>query len=132
MTYKVTENGKEITYDAYTEISRHTEDEWFAICLEMMKQERPVLYEERKEDKGFVLCIGMAINLEQRYEALLELLPQDSYSKAGTHPRWVANAVENNTLQKGITQDDVAAAIRGNDTLEGLANDLKEYFELDE
>lgn len=131
MAYKVTVKGKEITYDAYTEFSRHTEEEWFAICLEMMKQERPYLYEKRKKDKDFVLCIGMAIDLEQRYEALLELLPQSAYSKAGTHPRWVSQAVDENTLDKGITQDDVKAAIEGNDTYEGLAADLADYFAIE-
>jgi len=131
MNYKVTVNGNEITYGPLVERSRFSDEEWLAIYTEMVKQRNKDLYDERKDDEEFVTCLGQLISLEERYEALLELLPQDSYSKSGTHPRWIADLVENNTLKKGITQDDVSQAIKQNDTYDGLKSDLEEYFNLD-
>lgn len=130
MNYKVTVNRNEITYGPLIERSRFSDEEWMAIYTEMVKQRNKDLYDRRKGDEEFINCLGQLISLEERYEALLELLPQDNYSKSGTHPKWVANAVEHNTLNKGITQDDVSQAIKQNDTFEGLKSDLEEYFNL--
>jgi len=71
-------------------------------------------------------------NLEERYETLLELLPQDQFSKAGTHPKWVADAVAENTLNKEDTMLDVSDLIGRCGTLEELKNELTEYFDLEE
>lgn len=132
MIYKINYYGKDIEYGPLVESSHFSKDEWNAIYAEIVKQNEPEVFEDKKEDEGFINLMGFSIDLEQRYEALLNLLPQSAYSKAGTHPRWIVEAVEDNTLNKGITQDDVAMSIDQNDTLEGLVSDLKEYFKLDE
>ena len=75
---------------------------------------------------------GALTSLEERYEALLELLPQDQFSRPGTHPKWVADAVAENTLNKVDTQYDVSDLIERCETLEELKNELTEYFELEE
>lgn len=92
--YKVVVDGKEIEYGADTEMSRYSDEEWTAIHSLMVKENYPELYEKYKEDSLLMSVIGWGIALEERYEFLLELLPQCSYSKAGTHPRWIANAVK--------------------------------------
>ena len=71
-------------------------------------------------------------SLEERYEALLELLPQDQFSYAGTHPKWVADAVAENTLNKVDTQYDVSDLIERCSTLDELKSELTEYFDLEE
>ena len=71
-------------------------------------------------------------SLEERYEALLELLPQDQFSCAGTHPKWVADAVAENTLNKEDTQGDVLDLIERCSTLDELKSELTEYFDLEE
>ncbi|GGC88168.1 hypothetical protein [Enterococcus wangshanyuanii] len=130
---KVIVDGKEIVYGPLVTRSRFTEEEWFAICLQMMKEERPDLYEKRKDDKEFIFCLGMAIDLEQRYEALLELLPQSTYSKAGTHPKWIADAVESNTLNKGITQDDIKTILEQEHyERDDIISEIKEYLGIEE
>ena len=63
---------------------------------------------------------------------MLELLPQDQFSKAGTHPKWVADAVTENTLNKVDTMLDVSDLIGRCENLEELKNELTEYFELEE
>lgn len=70
--------------------------------------------------------------LEERYEALLDLLPQEEFSYAGTHPKWVADAVEENTLDKETTKDDVASLLEQCETLEDLKEGLVDYFELED
>lgn len=132
MNYKVTVDGKEIEYGALTKRSRFSDEEWYAIYDEMFRRNNPELYEEKKNDEDYVRLAGYAIDLEERYEALLERLPQSAYSKAGTHPEWVADAVEEHTLQRGITQDDVAMFIDEAETLSELIADLAVYFELDD
>ena len=51
---------------------------------------------------------------------------------AGTHPKWVADAVAENTLNKDDTRYDVFVLIERCETLEELKNELTEYFDLEE
>ena len=132
MNYKVTVNEKEIEYGALVEKSRFSDEEWSAIYAEIAKQNYPEIFENRKSDTAFIDTLGALTSLEERYEALLELLPQDQYSYAGTHPKWVADAVAENTLNKEDTQDDVSDLIERCETLEELKNELTEYFDLEE
>lgn len=132
MNYKVTVDGKEIEYGALVEKSRFSEKEWSAIYAEIVKQNWPEVFETRKSDTAFIDTLGALVSLEERYEALLELLPQDQFSYAGTHPKWVADAVAENTLNKEDTMLDVFDLIGRCETLEELKNELTEYFKLEE
>lgn len=129
--YKININGDDITYGALVTRSRFNEEEWQAIYTEMVKQGNPEAYEEYKDDENVIAWIGALIDLEDRYQALLELLPQDSYSKAGTHPQWVADEVNENTFDKIITQDDVKDMINDYEDIDDLKEALKEYFNID-
>lgn len=97
----------------------------------MVKQGNPEAYEKYKDDEHVIAWVGALIDLEERYRSLLELLPQDSYSKSGTHPKWVADAVETNTLDKYITQDDVKMLIDEATDLDELRSELIDYFEIE-
>ena len=132
MNYKVTVDGKEIEYGALVEKSRFSDKEWSAIYAEIVKQNWPEVFETRKSDTAFIDTLGALVSLEERYEALLELLPQDQFSYAGTHPKWVADAVAENTLNKEDTMLDVSDLIGRCETLEELKNELTEYFDLEE
>lgn len=132
MSYKVTVDGKEIEYGPLVEKSRFSEKEWSAIYAEIVKQNQPEVFESKKADTAFIDTLGALISLEERYEALLELLPQNQFSYAGTHPKWVADAVAENTLNKEDTMLDVSDLIGRCETLEELKNELTEYFELEE
>ena len=132
MNYKVTVDGKEIEYGALVEKSRFSDEEWSAIYAEIAKQNYPEIFESRKSDTAFIDTLGALTSLEERYEALLELLPQDQFSYAGTHPKWVADAVAENTLNKVDTQYDVSDLIERCSTLEELKSELTEYFDLEE
>lgn len=132
MNYKVTVDGKEIEYGALVKKSRFSDEEWSAIYAEIARQNYPEIFENRKSDTAFIDTLGAWISLEERYEALLELLPQDQFSRAGTHPKWVADAVAENTLNKVDTQYDVSDLIERCETLEELKSELTEYFELEE
>jgi len=132
MNYKVTVDGKEIEYGALVEKSRFSDEEWSAIYAEIAKQNYPEIFESRKSDTAFIDTLGALTSLEERYEALLELLPQDQFSYAGTHPKWVADAVAENTLNKEDTQDDVLDLIERCSTLDELKSELTEYFDLEE
>ena len=132
MNYKVTVDGKEIEYGALVEKSRFSDKEWSAIYAEIVKQNWPEVFETRKSDTAFIDTLGALVSLEERYEALLELLPQDQFSYAGTHPKWVADAVAENTLNKEDTMLDVSDLIGRCSTLEELKNELTEYFDLEE
>lgn len=132
MNYKVTVDGKEIEYGALVEKSRFSDKEWSAIYAEIVKQNWPEIFENRKSDTAFIDTLGVLTSLEERYEALLELLPQDQFSYAGTHPKWVADAVAENTLNKEDTVLDVSDLIGRCNTLEELKNELTEYFDLEE
>ncbi|HGK3537301.1 TPA: hypothetical protein ACJ1W1_000537 [Streptococcus pneumoniae] len=132
MNYKVRVDGKEIEYGALVEKSRFSKKEWSAIYAEIVKQNQPEVFESKKVDTDYIDVFGALIALEERYEALLELLPQDQFSRPGTHPKWVANAVTENTLNKEDTMLDVSDLIGRCNTLEELKNELTEYFELEE
>ena len=103
----ISDNGEKKTYGALTNMSRWSENEWLRIHKDLVKRDHPELFETIKDNDVAISAVGYGIDLEERYEALLEELPQSSYSKAGTHPKWVSDAVNENTLDKGITQDDI-------------------------
>ena len=132
MNYKVTVDGKEIEYGALVEKSRFSDKEWSAIYAEIVKQNWPEVFETRKSDTAFIDTLGALVSLEERYEALLELLPQNQFSYAGTHPKWVADAVAENTLNKEDTMLDVSDLIGRCSTIEELKNELTKYFKLEE
>ncbi|WP_105135885.1 hypothetical protein [Streptococcus suis] len=132
MNYKVIVNSTEIEYGALIEKSNFTETEWAAIYTEIVKQNQPEVFEKKKNDVDYINAFGALIALEERYEALLELLPQEEFSYAGTHPKWVADAVEENTLSKETTMWDVSAILENCDTLDELKEELTSYFKLDE
>ena len=100
--------------------------------LKIVKQNWPEVFETRKSDTAFIDTLGALVSLEERYEALLELLPQNQFSYAGTHPKWVADAVAENTLNKEDTMLDVSDLIGRCSTIEELKNELTEYFDLEE
>ena len=132
MNYKVTVDNKEIEYGALVEKSRFSEKEWSEIYAEIVKQNRPEVFENKKSDADYIDALGAMIALEERYEALLELLPQEQFSYAGTHPKWVADAVAENTLNKEDTIDDVSEILGRCGTLEQIQDELMEYFGLEE
>lgn len=132
MNYKVTVDGKEIEYGALVEKSRFSDEEWSAIYAEIAKQNYPEIFESRKSDTAFIDTLGAMIDLEERYEALLELLPQDQFYYAGTHPKWVADAVAENTLNKSDVICDVSDMIERCGNIEELKNELIEYFGVDQ
>lgn len=132
MNYKVTVDGKEIEYGALVEKSRFSDEEWSAIYAEIAKQNYPEIFESRKSDTAFIDTLGAMIDLEERYEALLELLPQDKFSYAGTHPKWVADAVAENTLNKEDTILDVSDLLGQCSNLRELQDKLMEYFDLED
>ena len=130
MNYKVTVDGKEIEYGALVEKSRFSEKEWSAIYAEIVKQNQPEVFENKKADTDYIDAFGSLIALEERYEALLELLPQDEFSYAGTHPKWVADAVAENTLNKEDTINDISDFLEQCSALRELQDKLMEYFDL--
>lgn len=132
MKYKTKINGKEIEYGALVEKSHFSDEEWSAIYAEIVEENYPEIFEKRKSDTAFIDTLGALTSLEERYEALLELLPQDQFSRAGTHPKWVADAVEENTLNKDDTRYDVSNLIERCETLKELKSELTEYFNLEE
>lgn len=132
MTYKVTVDGKKIEYGPLVEKSRFSEKEWSAIYAEIVKQNQPEVFENKKADTDYIDALGALIALEERYKALLELLPQDEFSYAGTHPKWVADAVAKNTLNKEDTIDDISDFLGRCSTLRELQDELIEYFDLEE
>lgn len=132
MNYNVTVDGKKIEYGALVENHVFSEKEWSAIYAEIVKQNQPEVFESKKADTDYIDVFGALIALEERYKALLELLPQDQFSYAGTHPKWVADAVAENTLNKEDTMLDVSDLIGRCETLEELKNELTEYFDLKE
>lgn len=128
--YKVEVDGENIEYGANSLRSRFSEEAWLAICREMVRVNRPDLYEEYKNDKTVIKIIGHDIHLSERYELLLELLPQDSFSKAGTHPAWVVEAVNENTLNKGFVQDDIQDILNEENNIEQLKNEIRNYLKI--
>ncbi|MFA9413295.1 hypothetical protein ACERC8_01410 [Streptococcus sp. E29BA] len=131
MNYKVTVDGREIEYGALVTASRFSEKEWSAIYHEIVKENQPELYAEHKANDLLIETMGQLICLEERYEALLELLPQEQFSYSGTHPKWVADAVNENTLDKETTLDDVSDMMERCEDFEELKKELVEYFDLE-
>ena len=129
--YKTKLNDKVLEYGALVENSSFTEEEWLAINKEIVRQNEPEVYEKRKSDNEFINTLGGLISLQERYEELLERLPQDAFSKAGTHPTWVADEVEENTLNKEDVKSDVEDMVDSAEDFEDLKEQLKEYFEID-
>lgn len=131
MTVKVNIDGKEITYGAYTKRSHFSEKEWLAIYSAILKHVDPEGYENYKYDDSIIMIFGRAIDLAERYEALLELLPQTSFSKAGTHPEWVAEEVAENTYDKFCVQSDMKDLVN-DENLDGneIRTFLTDYFQL--
>lgn len=132
MIYKINVDGNEIEYGALVEKSSFTEKEWAAIYAEVVKQNQPVVYEQKKDDADYINAFGALISLEERYEALLDLLPQEEFSYTGAHPKWVADAVEENTLDKEITIGDISDMLENCESLEELKEELTDYFNLEE
>lgn len=130
MNYKVTVDGREIEYGALVAKSRFSDEEWSAIYAEIVKQNQPEVFERKKLDADYIDAFGALIALEERYEALLELLPQDEFSYSGTHPKWVADAVAENTLNKEDTINDISDFLEQCSTLRELQDKLMEYFDL--
>ncbi|TFI86920.1 hypothetical protein CKN61_12810 [Carnobacterium divergens] len=126
----ISDNGEKKSYGALTTMSRWSKNEWLRIYKELVKRNHPELFETIKDNDVAISAVGYGIDLEERYEALLEELPQSSYSKAGTHPKWVSDAVEENTLDKGITQDDVKDILNSDMTSDEKLADIKEYLEI--
>lgn len=132
MIYKVTVDGNEIEYGALVEKSSFTEKEWAAIYTEVVRKKCPGVFKIKKNDEDYIHVLGSLISLEERYEALLDLLPQEQFSVAGAQPKWVAKAVEENTLDKETTKEDVTAFLEHCETLEDLREELKGYFSLED
>ncbi|MGM0199666.1 hypothetical protein [Enterococcus sp. DIV1314a] len=133
MNYEVQIDGETIVYGPLIKRSRFSDEQWSAINHAMAKRNFSASeYEKYKKDEFVIGLMADRTDLAERYEALLELLPQSAYSKAGTHPEWVADAVEHNILIKGITQDDVKMLIEGSDDMRELIRSLEEYFHIEE
>lgn len=139
--YKATVDGREISYGARQTKSRFSEKEWDAISFAIASEEYPdvcvdAVNHRLAPQKVFDL-VATKLILERKYEDLLELLPQSSFSKAGTHPQWIADEVERNTLRKDLTQDDITDLIAsysdgGDYNLSDIFLELQEYFEIDD
>lgn len=125
-------DGKEITYGAYTQRSNFSQKEWLAICNALLKEIDHEAYEMYKDQQDIVLICGTAIDLSNRYEALLELLPQTKYSKDGTHPSWVAEEVAKNTYDKLCVKTDMQNLVNDERLdIDSLRSFLIEYFDLE-
>ena len=55
MNYKVIVDGKEIEYGALVEKSRFSDKEWSAIYAEIVKQNQPEVFENKKSDTDYTL-----------------------------------------------------------------------------
>lgn len=112
MTYEfINDQGEKEGYGPYTKKSRFSDRELLGLHSNMVKAHYPEMYERIKHDEEVIHAIGWGIDLDDRYEALLEELPQSSFSKAGTHPMWVANSVAENTFSKAEVQEAIVAAM---------------------
>ena len=130
--YKVNVDGREIIYGALVrDDSRLSVKEWDAVAHEMVKQNLPEEYEKYKDDEDVIDYISSWINIQERYEALMELLPQ-SLSYFDTSPYRIAEEVYENTFEKDIVQYDVQEIINRSADLEELKGELVVYFNLKE
>ena len=130
--YKVNVDGREIIYGSLVkDSSRLSVKEWDAVAHEMVKQNLPEEYEKYKDDEDVIDYISSWINIQERYEALMELLPQ-SLSYFETSPYRIAEEVYENTFEKDIVQHDVQEIINRSSDLEELKSELVTYFNLKE
>ena len=130
--YKVNVDGREIIYGSLVrDGSRLSVKEWDAVAHEMVKQNLPEEYEKYKDDEDVIDYISSWINIQERYEALMELLPQ-SLSYFETSPYRIAEEVYENTFEKDIIQYDVQEIINRSADLEELKGELVVYFNLKE
>lgn len=63
-----------------------------------------------------------------KYEQLLEDLPQSKYSKASTPAMVVAKEVDNNIYIKEMVKDDIKEMLEESDTYEDFVFEINEYF----
>ena len=63
-----------------------------------------------------------------KYEQLLEDLPQSKYSKASTPAMVVAKEVDNNVYIKEMVKDDIKEMLEESDTYEDFVFEINEYF----
>ena len=130
--YKVNVDGRKIIYGALVrDGNRLSVKEWDAVAHEMVKQNLPEEYEKYKDDEDVIDYISSWINIQERYEALMELLPQ-SLSYFDTSPYRIAEEVYENTFEKDIVQYDVQEIINRSADLEELKGELVVYFNLKE
>ena len=129
--YKVNVDGREIVYGALVRGGgRLSVKEWDAVAHEMVKQNLPEEYENYKDNEDVIDYISSWIDIRERYEALMELLPQ-SLSYFETSPYRIAEEVYENTLDKNITKDDIKMFIDESKSLDELKLQLTDYFDLD-
>lgn len=127
----INEKGEQKEYGALTTFSRYSDKDWLTIRTALVKRDNPELFETIKNNEAAIHAVGDCIDLAERYEALLETLPQSSYSKAGTHPIWIADAVEYNVFHKYMTQDDIKAILEDKDySSEEKLEEIKKYLEI--
>lgn len=88
-------------------------------------------YEKYKDDEDVIDYISSWIDTQERYEALMELLPQ-SLSYFDTSPYRIAEEVYDNTFEKDIIQYDVQETINRSADLREFKNELVAYFNLKE
>ena len=130
--YKVNVDGREIIYGSLVrDDGRLSVKEWDAVAHEMVKQNLPEEYEKYKSDEDVIDYISSWINIQERYEALMKLLPQ-SLSYFDTSPYRIAEEVYENTFEKDIVQYDVQEIINRSADLEELKCELVAYFNLKE
>ena len=130
--YKVNVDGREIIYGSLVrDDGRFSVKEWDAVAHEMVKQNLPEEYEKYKSDEDVIDYISSWINIQERYEALMELLPQ-SLSYFDTSPYRIAEEVYENTFEKDIVQYNVQEIINRSADLRELKNELVAYFNLKE
>ena len=130
--YKVNVDGREIIYGSLVrDDGRLSVKEWDAVAHEMVKQNLPEEYEKYKDDEDVIDYISSWINIQERYEALMELLPQ-SLSYFETSPYRIAEEVYENTFEKDIVQYNVQEIINRSADLEELKGELVAYFNLKE
>ena len=82
------------------------ENEWIAAMHAIVSTREPTLYETIKNNDGLIDWIGYGMYLEERYEYLLYLLDTE-FRKAGTHPEWIVESINNqvkNKVREGVRE----------------------------
>ena len=128
--YRVNVGGKEIVYGSLVRGGRLSVKEWDAIAHEMVSQNLPEEYEKYKNDVDIIDYLSSWIDMRERYEVLLELLPQRA-RYVETPAYMVADRVYENTLDKNITKNDIKMFIDESKSLDELKLQLTNYFDLD-